>query len=138
MQFLIFLSSFVDRDMLMRYHWGLAFGHVYSHRGSQSAGQHEPDSNTAMHVDIGHSAGTSYSRSISEEHALDIEPDYAGASHLECAFDSVDEDLELGMEDLEDDLSGFDSESDTGDGEHQDDNLEAMALYGVDEFGDKC
>jgi hypothetical protein len=22
---------FVDRDMLMRYHWGLAVGHVYSH-----------------------------------------------------------------------------------------------------------
>ena len=70
--------------------------------------------------------------------ALDIEPDYAEASHSEHAFNSVDEDLELGMEDLEDDLGGFDSESDTGDGEHQDDNLEAMALYGVDEFGDEC
>ena len=25
------LHSFVDRDMLMRYHWGHGIGHVYSH-----------------------------------------------------------------------------------------------------------
>jgi len=28
----IILSSFVDRDMLMRFHWGLAVGHVYTHQ----------------------------------------------------------------------------------------------------------
>lgn len=131
-------SSFADRDMLMRYHWGLAVGHVYSHRGSQPAGQHGPDSNIAVHVDVGHSAGTSYSRSISEEYGPDIEPDYAEATHSERAFDSVDEDLELGVEDLEDDLGGFDSESDTGDGDQDIDDLESMALYGVDESGDEC
>ena len=27
----IILSRFVDRDMLMRYHWGLGIGHAYSH-----------------------------------------------------------------------------------------------------------
>ena len=27
----IILSRFVDRDMLMRYHWGLGIGHSYSH-----------------------------------------------------------------------------------------------------------
>ena len=91
-----------------------------------------------MHVDIGHSAGTSYSGSISEEYSPDIEPDYAEATHSEPAFDSVDEDLELGMEDLEDDLGGFDSESDTGDGDQDIDDLESMALYGVDESGDEC
>lgn len=26
------LRRFVDRDMLMRFHWGLAVGHVYTHR----------------------------------------------------------------------------------------------------------
>ena len=26
-----FIPSFVDRDMLMRYHWGLGIGHVYAH-----------------------------------------------------------------------------------------------------------
>jgi len=28
------ISSFVDRDMLMRFHWGLGAGHVYAHRQS--------------------------------------------------------------------------------------------------------
>jgi hypothetical protein len=27
--------SFVDRDMIMRYHWGLAIGHTYMHGDSQ-------------------------------------------------------------------------------------------------------
>ena len=27
-----FFSSFVDRDMVMRYHWGLAIGHIYGHK----------------------------------------------------------------------------------------------------------
>ena len=29
------VSSFVDRDMVMRYHWGLAIGHIYTHNRSQ-------------------------------------------------------------------------------------------------------
>jgi hypothetical protein len=28
-------NSFVDRDMIMRYHWGLAIGHTYMHEDSQ-------------------------------------------------------------------------------------------------------
>jgi hypothetical protein len=34
------IHRFVDRDMVMRYHWGLGIGHVYSHHsgsGSYSA-----------------------------------------------------------------------------------------------------
>ncbi|KAG6905246.1 hypothetical protein DXG01_003988 [Tephrocybe rancida] len=31
---------FVDRDMVMRYHWGLAVGHVYSHATCPSAASH--------------------------------------------------------------------------------------------------
>lgn len=27
-----YVGRFVDRDMVMRYHWGLAIGHVYTHR----------------------------------------------------------------------------------------------------------
>ena len=30
------LSSFVDRDMLMRYHWGLGIGHTYAHNTSST------------------------------------------------------------------------------------------------------
>lgn len=29
---LIYKYRFVDRDMVMRYHWGLAVGHTYAHR----------------------------------------------------------------------------------------------------------
>jgi hypothetical protein len=29
--FLTLTISFVDRDMVMRYHWGLGVGHTYSH-----------------------------------------------------------------------------------------------------------
>ncbi|KAG6906368.1 hypothetical protein DXG01_014299, partial [Tephrocybe rancida] len=31
-----YVNRFVDRDMVMRYHWGLAIGHVYSHPTSPS------------------------------------------------------------------------------------------------------
>ena len=30
-------SRFVDRDMLMRYHWGLGIGHMYSHNPSTNS-----------------------------------------------------------------------------------------------------
>ena len=123
--------------MLMQCHWGLAVGNTYSHRGSQPAGQHGLDSNVAVHVDAGHSIGTSYSGNISEELGLDIEPDYAQATHLECALDSGNEHSEPGPEDLQDNLCGFDSGSDT-DHEDQDVNdLEAMVLYAVDQSGDE-
>ena len=29
---MFFFSRFVDRDMLMRFHWGLGIGHVYTHQ----------------------------------------------------------------------------------------------------------
>jgi hypothetical protein len=35
---LIDILSFVDRDMVMRYEWGLGIGHVYSWKNDQVAG----------------------------------------------------------------------------------------------------
>jgi hypothetical protein len=42
-------DRFVDRDMIMRYHWGLAIGHTYMHGDSQV----DPSSSTegASHMD---------------------------------------------------------------------------------------
>jgi hypothetical protein len=40
------LLSFVDRDMVMRYHWGLAVGHVYSHPYSEPQCGEAPESNS--------------------------------------------------------------------------------------------
>ena len=38
-----FNISFVDRDMVMRYHWGLGVGHVYSHSDAPSDGSWTSD-----------------------------------------------------------------------------------------------
>ena len=31
------IHRFVDRDMVMRYHWGLGVGHVYSHHSGSGS-----------------------------------------------------------------------------------------------------
>jgi hypothetical protein len=36
----IHFARFVDRDMVMRYHWGLAIGHTYTHSSSDFRGGH--------------------------------------------------------------------------------------------------
>ncbi|RXW23302.1 hypothetical protein EST38_g2534 [Candolleomyces aberdarensis] len=33
-----FVNRFVDRDMIMRYHWGLGVGHLYSHEDAPNVG----------------------------------------------------------------------------------------------------
>lgn len=35
--YLFVATRFVDRDMVMRFHWGLGVGHVYSHADSSNA-----------------------------------------------------------------------------------------------------
>ena len=35
------VSSFVDRDMVMRYHWGLGVGHTYAHEVDNEGTQSE-------------------------------------------------------------------------------------------------
>jgi hypothetical protein len=53
--------SFVDRDMVMRYHWGLAVGHIYGHefkfareleQGTPSPSQPEKDGATDLLPDL--------------------------------------------------------------------------------------
>lgn len=128
----MFDYSFADRDMLMRYHWGLAVGHVYSHRDSQPAGQHEPHSNTAEHVDVSHNV------SGNDGESVDLLPESSRTIRPEQ--DSSDENSELGLEDLEDDLRGPESESDDAEDheDHDADDLETMGVYGMDESGDEA
>ncbi|KAG1832562.1 hypothetical protein F4604DRAFT_1945993 [Suillus subluteus] len=54
-----YVNSFVDRDMLMRFHFGLGVGHVYSHRaGSFNEGRRSaPQPQTAAHMEDGHLEG---------------------------------------------------------------------------------
>ncbi|KAG6904490.1 hypothetical protein DXG01_009497 [Tephrocybe rancida] len=39
-----YVNRFVDRDMLMRYHWGLGVGHVYSHNLSSPESEQDASS----------------------------------------------------------------------------------------------
>jgi hypothetical protein len=111
--------SFVDRDMLMRYHWGLGIGHVYAH------------DIVANGVTDG-----SLSKSTAEEPVilagLDVELETQGSApeplHV-CPTDDADgsddsDDPELGMENRDDD--NWDSDDD-GDEELEEDP------YGSDE-----
>lgn len=43
--FFLLAIRFVDRDMLMRYHWGLGIGHKYSWDGPLAGASHYPTSN---------------------------------------------------------------------------------------------
>lgn len=92
---LLMHSSFADRDMVMRYYWGLGIGHAYSHAtpmtltnidsGFHSAPQ-PPSSNDVEHVakefdDLEHDAEL-----LSE---IDFEPPSPVGSESETDSDSV-------------------------------------------------
>ena len=112
---------FADRDMLMRYHWGLAVGHIYSHpeRDSQvTAQQLDPDIQ-----DIQASADDGI-----DQIGLDITPDIQTNAQAGTTDDV--EDLELHLEDLDDSdsdnsNSGSGADSEDADGEL----LEAMGIF---------
>ena len=73
---ILILSSFVDRDMVMCYHWGLGVGHVYSHsdcagngiiQNQTADGEHEQE---ADEQDEGVYCSTSDTRGGGEEETL--------------------------------------------------------------------
>ncbi|KAF6752551.1 hypothetical protein DFP72DRAFT_1011401 [Ephemerocybe angulata] len=56
-----YVNRFVDRDMLMRHHWGLGIGHIYSHKDAPSAvesmptdqdSENEPDSEPIQQASV--------------------------------------------------------------------------------------
>lgn len=55
------LPRFVDRDMLMRYHWGLSVGHVYSH-SDQLHGEETRDENQCPTQGVEHAMPADRSR----------------------------------------------------------------------------
>ena len=76
---ILILSSFVDRDMVMRYHWGLGVGHVYSHsdctgngiiQNQTADGEHEQE---ADEQDEGVYCSTSDTRGGGEEEHQEID-----------------------------------------------------------------
>jgi len=115
--------SFVDRDMLMRFHWGLGVGHVYTHqqlctdaamvwnesecRPKQSS-RPEPSNQMGMEEDIGSGTGTDDSGSESDD--SDYKP--SEGDEAESGDDEDDSDSEhlldneemYGQHDSDDDL----------------------------------
>ena len=96
---IIMVSSFVDRDMVMRYHWGLGVGHTYAYgRGvdneTNDGDERDPAANN-HNKDIHHTvpdASDSDENSEDEEHLVrDVEND--GGSDSESR-ESVDDGIE--------------------------------------------
>src|SRR5712664_2190613 len=116
---LIASIRFVDRDMLMRFHWGLAVGHVYAHQ--------QPCTDPSVIWD--ESRSTLREDTISpnekemEDNAIGSDP---GADN--SGSESDDDDYEPSDEDSEDD-----SEDESEDNE---DLLDTEEMYGHEDSED--
>ncbi|KAI0057935.1 hypothetical protein BV25DRAFT_1872245 [Artomyces pyxidatus] len=73
-----YINRFADRDMVMRFHWGLAVGHVYSHTGyrrkktlSTTLGAHR--GNTAVDQSKGYEPPSNLDSEIPIEEGSDVE-----------------------------------------------------------------
>jgi hypothetical protein len=80
-------NSFVDRDMIMRYHWGLAVGHLYTHGHATVTRTSNAANNNDLELEL--------------DDATDINP---GSYFPHHDGDSDTEDPELGFEDRQNDL----------------------------------
>lgn len=93
-------SRFVDRDMMMRYHWGLGIGHTYSH--STSPIRSNPDSE---HRNFIRHSPQQFSGNETTNYANDAEYKFDDLEHL------IDPESELEFEHLS--SVGSDLESDS-------------------------
>ncbi|RXW15845.1 hypothetical protein EST38_g10003, partial [Candolleomyces aberdarensis] len=120
---LYFINRFVDRDMFMRYEWGLAVGHVYTHRDAMAAYREtiqnlNPDSGKNSDVPRNNVADTSNSNSGND--ALGLQQEYSqeeGGREGNQDEEGEDEDEEGEEEDKEEDEGG-DGESDSDNDEY--------------------
>jgi hypothetical protein len=129
-----FILRFADRDMVMRYHWGLGIGHVYSH--SQAPNR---DASTMASAE-------SNSRYPSDNSELEPEANNTVENILDPTVmvtlqeDGNDSDVdnpELGFEDLDDDLGDAEVSEGEADDEIDDELLLAMdEMYGSDGYND--
>lgn len=117
-QLYLIVYRFPDRDMLMRYHWGLAVGHVYSH-GTQSA----------THMEASHSEANPQIN-VTEDNSSSlvegVESPITSRSHL----DDEEDDPELSLQDREDDLPD-NVVSDSDGAESEDSEGEMMEALGM-------
>jgi hypothetical protein len=98
-------DSFVDRDMVMRYHWGLAIGHPYAHKPSQSCDPNNAEESSAGNT--GPSTDHAEIEGIDDLHGdsdvyKDIQVDEAEEEGDEEGDDDDDDDDSDGKEDYVD------------------------------------
>ena len=93
------MSSFVDRDMLMRYHWGLGVGHMYAH---STASTGPPSRSTSQQSQPLHSkAHDAEDHKCHDDDEVDEGGDAADNSETEQDFEHDSECSESQSEDLE-------------------------------------
>jgi hypothetical protein len=107
--------SFVDRDMVMRYHYGLGVGHVYAQRQASGAFNQSAADRLREHVEES-------SRDFSDPETSEREGSNCGDLDLEEEEDEEDE--EEGREDKEDEEEGGEDE------DFEDEEILAMEMYG--------
>ena len=112
------MRRFVDRDMLMRYHWGLGVGHTYSHVRDHS--EHTDKSIVPQGV---------HAQNLHDGDTLDHI-----SSNASARMEPVDHDDELSLVNQD----GFGLESDEMSGDESDDESRSEAdfmmyeMYGSD------
>jgi hypothetical protein len=100
---------FVDRDMVMRFHWGLAAGHVYTHP-VRNISQTQPsvstthDEDTIRDLESDMTSGNPADLLEQEDDAPDLDnPEFSLENHEDDLFDEEDD---------------FEDEQELGDDEH--------------------
>lgn len=129
MSCLNFLFRFVDRDMVMRFHWGLGIGHLYSHqRGADSLASHPGEGINITLTDDEETVEDD--GEIEEDEEVVIAMSESQGDNLEQG--SNDEEISNAGESS--DTDGYSSESDGGeeyiDDDDDDDILEYDEMYG--------
>lgn len=120
------VCRFVDRDMLMRYHWGLGIGHYYSHVPEGLDGPEQDDTSDGINIGF-------------DDLENDFDPDVLDWEQ------PADSDTSNGLlyEVSEDITEGMDSDSSLEDDEGEDlddedsDWDEMYEMYGSDWDGDQ-
>jgi len=100
---------FVDRDMVMRYHWGMAVGHVYTHATPNNICRQATttDENTTGDLDLPTSSEhPGFCTDLSEQ---DVEPEDHEGDDPELAFENREDDF-LAEEGAYDELGLVDNE----------------------------
>lgn len=107
------MVRFVDRDMVMRYYWGLGVGHIYSHTSASPSisvnphvAEEEPHAEEMESVPLTLNAAGSYlleMDSDAEEHDNEEDPELGlGNRQDEIWVDDADSDAESDADDHHD------------------------------------